>query len=117
MQRRFGAKEIAASAARTVDGQTDAEVIIGTPEAVDAIGVLVDVTAFGGTSPTLDLKVQWSHNGIEWADAEPADSFNQITAAKKVVKRFSVKAPLYRVAWTLAGTSPSFTFSLHATAI
>lgn len=62
--------------------------------------------------PTLDLSVEWSHDGARWGASEPADTFAQITAAKTVVKRFDVRAPLCRIRWAIAGTTPSFTFSV-----
>lgn len=33
------------------------------------------------------------------------------TGAK--VKQFTIKAPYYRVVWTIAGTTPSYTFTIH----
>lgn len=102
--------QIEASSAKTTTGN-------GT-NVIGAIGgrmaIFIDCTAASGTTPTLDLKLQWSHDGTNFADAEPADSFTQITAAKKTVKVFDWKAPIYRLVWTIAGTTPSFTFSARA---
>lgn len=75
-----------------------------------SVAIIVNVSAVSGTGPTLDLKVQWSHDGSTWADGEPADSFVQITAAKIVAKIFARKGPFYRLVWTLGGTTPNFTF-------
>src|SRR5512138_3179892 len=73
--------------------------------------LMVDVTAASGTTPTLDIVVEWSPDGSTWFVAQPVDSFTQITVAGKVIKRFDIKAPRFRVRWTIAGTTPSFTFA------
>lgn len=95
------------SLARTTSGQSPALTI---PAGASDVGFLVDVTAAGGVGPSLALSVQWSNDGAVWADAEPADTFAAVTAAKTVVKRFPVKADMCRLVWTLTGTTPSFTF-------
>lgn len=96
------------SSARTTNGNSTAVVI---PANVDTIAFLVNVTASSGTGPNLALAVQWSNDGTTWAAADPADTFTAITAAGVVVKSFTVKASSVRLAWTITGTSPSFTFS------
>ncbi len=69
---------------------------------------LLNVSAPSGTTPTLDVTVEWSHDGTTFAVADPTDSFAQITAAKVVAKSFDVKAPMARLRYTTGGTSPSF---------
>jgi hypothetical protein len=104
-------REVVASAARTSTG-TSGTLTLG--ELGEDISLLVDVSAVSGTGPTLDLTVEWSHDGgTTWATADPADAFAQITAAGAKVKAFAVKAPAYRLRWTIGGTTPSFTFSLR----
>ena len=108
-----GAINAVTSAARTTTGNSAA---ISTDYGNSTqLNLLINVTAASGTGPTLDLKVQWSADGTNWADAEPAtDTFTQITTAKVVAKQFTVKAPNFRILWTIAGTSPSFTFTADA---
>lgn len=102
--------EIVASAARTADGDSGPK---DTQPGTDVLALLVDVTVASGGDATLDLSVEWSPDGgTTWFEAEPADTLAQITEAKKVVKRFDPKAGTYRVVWTIAGTTPSFTFSV-----
>lgn len=102
------ATTIVASAARTASGNGDA---VATN--ANSINLLVNVSAASGTTPTLDLKLQYSHDGgTTWGDAETSDTFTQITTTKVVAKRFDVKGPHYRVVWTIGGTTPSFTFSV-----
>lgn len=96
------------SAARTVTGQSGP---VASGPIGKSVSLFIDCTAVGGVGPTLDLSLEWSNDGNSWAAAEPADTFTQITAAKKVVKTFARKAAMYRLRWTLGGTTPSFTFS------
>lgn len=98
------------SAARTANGNGQA---ILDSDRGDTLSLLVAVTAASGTTPTLDLAVEWSHDGSTWAPAETPDAFTQITATGSKVKTFTVKAPHYRVVWVIGGTTPSFTFSVR----
>lgn len=102
---------VVASAARTTTGQSAS---IGLTDAGGHLNLLANVTAAAGTSPSLTLSVQWSADGTTWysADASSADAFSAVTAAGAVVKQFAIKAPFYRVAWLVSGTTPSFTFSV-----
>lgn len=74
------------------------------------LNVLVNVTARSGTTPTLDLSVEWSMDGTNFAPGQPADTFTQITATGSAVKSFAIKAPFFRLVWAIGGTTPSFTF-------
>lgn len=77
------------------------------------LNVFVNVTAQSGTTPTMDLKIQWSLDGTTWYDV--ADTFTQIGAVTGTFfKQFQVKSPYYRLVWTLGGTSPNYTFSADA---
>ncbi len=97
-------------AARTANGDSG---LINPRIGFDSLNIGVVVTATGGVGPTLDLVVEWSHDGgASWLAPETVDSFAQITAEAKRAKRFTAKAPLYRVRWTVGGTSPSFTFQV-----
>lgn len=97
-----------ASAARTTTGNSPA---IACEKGLQ-LNVLVEVTASSGTTPTLDFTVEWSMDGTNFASGQAADSFTQITAATvRAVKQFAVKAPFFRLVWTVGGTTPSFTFA------
>lgn len=100
---------IASSSARTVTGNSGA---LPCPKALN-LSILIEVTAQSGTAPTLDLSVEWSMDGTNFGAAQTADAFTQITTTTptRAVKSFSVKAPYYRLVWTIGGTSPSYTFS------
>lgn len=102
-----------ASAARTATGTSGA---LDAPEGFD-LCLSVAVTAVSGTTPTLDLTVEWSSDGgTTWYVADTSDAFTQFTAAANRVKRFTVKGSEYRLRWTIGGTTPSFTFSVTETA-
>lgn len=69
-------------------------------------------TASGGTSPTLDLEVEWSPDGTNWASADTPQTFTQITGDTVASKRFEAQARYYRIAATIGGTTPTFTLTL-----
>lgn len=105
---------VAASAARTETGNSGS---IQVPPGSPNLALLVDVTAQSGVTPTLDFSVEWSNDGTTFAAADTADTFAQITGAqvpRQRAKSFAVKGKRFRVVWTIAGTTPSFTFSASA---
>jgi hypothetical protein len=104
--------QVVASAARTTTGTSGT---LAVPEAGSQLSLLLNVTAASGTTPSMTVSVQWSDDGgTTWADADTADAFQAITAAKVTVKAFQVRAPMYRLAWAITGTTPSFTFTALA---
>lgn len=99
------------SAAQTASGVSAAQKSPQDQQSV--LNLLVGVTAVAGTTPSMAITVQWSEDGGQtWADADPADTFSAITAVTALVKQFTVKAPTFRIAWTITGTTPSFTFAV-----
>jgi hypothetical protein len=77
----------------------------------DQLAIAVDVTTFTGTTPILDLTVQWSGDGTNWGDPEAgADTFTQITATGVVVKRFAVQAAKFRIDYAIGTTGISLAF-------
>lgn len=85
-----------------------------TPPESRSLSVLLDVTALTGLGTTLTVSVQWSHDGVVFAPADPADGFAALTGAGKVVKSFAIKGEWFRLAWTITGTGPSVTFAATA---
>lgn len=75
----------------------------------NTVSVQIVVSAVSGTSPSATFKVQWSEDGATWCDVEPAEDFTAITAVKSTAKSFIPKGPNMRLAWTVSGTTPSFT--------
>jgi hypothetical protein len=69
------------------------------------------ITAASGTTPTLDVVVQDSPDGITWTTR---DTFPQQTAQGTVTRALpGTLVAFQRVSWTIAGTTPSFTFSVQ----
>lgn len=74
------------------------------------LGIAVYASAVG---TSLDLEVQWSPDGVNFGSADTsADSFAQLTAAGTAALSVSVKAPFYRIAWTLSGNA-TFLVTAH----
>ena len=101
---------VLAAAARTTSGNAT----ILAADTGDTLSLQVDVSAASGTTPTLDISVQWSMDGTTWSSAATPDTFTQITATASTVKTFQVKAPNFRVVYAIGGTTPSFTFSVRS---
>lgn len=99
------------SAARTTNGNSNA---VAIPANVDTVAFLINCTVSSGTTPNMAIAVQWSNDGITWAGADTADAFTALTTTGVVVKAFTVKASQARLAWTITGTTPSFTFTADA---
>jgi len=76
-------------------------------------GAVLEVTQVFGTNPTFNLVLQESlDNGATWEDVW---HFEQMTAAgSSFMPPLRVQA-LHRYLWTVAGTLPSFTFSVVET--
>lgn len=77
-----------------------------------ALMAIVTCGAASGTTPTLDLKVQYSADGSTgWTDITGA-TFTQLTAAGREAIRFVSPQRYIRIVATIAGTTPSFTFGV-----
>lgn len=98
------------SAVKTASGEGSALDLEKTKELV----VTLDVTAASGTAPTLDVKLQHSPDGVKWSDLGTA--FGQKTGASREVKAFTQYHRYVKAVYTIGGTTPSFTFSVDATA-
>lgn len=99
--------DLLASAARTASGSTAAIAGFGDRTTLRA---QVDVTAAAGTTPTLDVVIEDTLDGTNW---NVVGTFTQKTAAgREVINITAPFADRLRVRWTVAGTTPSFTFSV-----
>lgn len=94
------------SAARTASGAGTA---VDSGAANVVRGLTLAVTASSGTTPTLDARLETSHDNAAWVTV---GSFAQKTGAASETKLFSGLDRYVRVAWTVGGTTPSFTFSV-----
>lgn len=96
------------SAARTAPGTSAS---FNTDDAESLEGFLT-VTAASGTSPTLDVSLETSvDGGTTW---NTVGAFAQIAGAGSRSRVFGPLGDLCRWAWTIAGTTPSFTFTISA---
>jgi hypothetical protein len=98
-----------ASAARTASGNSGAQDASGFSVAE----LLLDVTAASGTTPSLTVTIEESHDGTTW---RTVSAFAAKTAVGTERKSFSIAGRYYRVSWAITGTTPSFTFSVSGTA-
>jgi len=69
----------------------------------ETIAIALDVTVISGTSATLDVTVEWSPDGTNFATDATPDAMTQITATGVYMKIFSVKAAYYRAVYTIGG--------------
>jgi len=100
-----------AAGAETVTGNS-AAVAVTSKELAFAL----HCTAAAGTSPTLDVTIEWSGDGVNFVDAGTPDAFAQLVAAGDEVLEVTAKARYYRVVWTITGSAgQSFTFAVIAT--
>ncbi len=101
------AATFAASAARTASGSSAAFTGYG---AADLLRCQLDVTAASGTAPTLDVVIEDSLDGVTW---NVIGTFAQkLAAGREVINITTPFANMLRTRWTIAGTAPSFMFSV-----
>ena len=84
----------------------------GHSSVADSLSVQVNVTAVSGTTPSLTVSVAWSNDGVTYGQANPVDALAAITTVTGLVARFTVKGAYYQIAWTVSGTTPSFTATI-----
>jgi hypothetical protein len=95
------------SLARTVNGNSGNVQAYGG----ELIRGQLNVTAASGTTPTLNVLVEDTLDG--GATYNTIGTFAQKTAAGREVINITVPfSETLRVSWTIAGTNPSFTFSV-----
>lgn len=100
---------VVASSARTISGDT------GVLSYYGGMGKLIaqlNVTAAGGVTPTLDVVIEDSvDGGTTW---NTIVTFTQATTVTRQVQRYTSSfTDTLRVRWTVAGTTPSFTFDVR----
>ncbi len=79
--------------------------------------VLLDAAAGTGTTPTNDVKIQDSADNSAFADLSPTLAFAQLTTVasqQKIAINFDKVRRYIRMVATIAGTTPSYTFSVTA---
>ena len=115
------ATTVATEVAILVDGDSGAILIEQTdwrkdvgPRAQTELVLFLDVTASSGTSPTLDISVEWSMDGVKFAIPPTAQAFAQEAEADLAqVLVVPVLGTSYRLVYDLEGTSPSYDFTIR----
>lgn len=98
-----------ASGARTASGNSGPLHHYG---GVSRLAVQLDVTAVAGVSPTLDVVLEDTVDGVNW---NTVATFAQRTATgRETLRVTSFFTDTLRLRWTLGGTTPSFTFAVTA---
>lgn len=98
-----------ASAARTVTGTS----AVFKVEEAESLEASLSVTAASGTSPTLNVALETRVGTGGWYQV---DAFAQKTGVSEDARPFGPLGDECRWAWTIAGTTPSFTFAVNVVA-
>jgi len=94
------------SLARTTNGNSGDIRAIGS----ESVRAQLNVTAATGTSPTLNVLIEDTLDGINY---NTIGTFAQKTAPGREIINITVPfSETLRASWSIAGTNPSFTFSL-----
>ncbi len=76
----------------------------------ESVRAQLNVTAASGTTPTLNVLIEDTLDGINY---NTIGTFAQKTSSGREVINITVPfSETLRVSWTIAGTTPSFTFSV-----
>lgn len=84
-------------------------------QATQYVNVEVVTSAVGGTSPNLVIVGQWSFDGgTSWSTSDGGgDTWNAITANGQKMRQSTIKGPLFRLNYTITGTTPTFTIAVN----
>ena len=99
-----------ASSARTTSGQSAGLELFLYEEAI----FFLNVTAVSGTTPTLDVSLDYSPDGTNWFPSGIV--FTQITADAMQLKTITTFGRFVRINYVIGGTTPSFTFIMDVVA-
>jgi len=102
----FG-EETLFSGTRTASGQDAAVVGWGGATSLRA---QLDVTAVSGTAPTLNVTVEDTLDGVNWNSI--LTFAQRVAVGREVFNLTTPFADRLRVRWVMAGTTPSFTWSV-----
>lgn len=76
--------------------------------------LFLDVTAVSGTTPSMTVSVDTSHDNSTWVAVA---AFAAKTAVSNERKIFAGLNKWVRLSWTISGTTPSFTFTVTGDAV
>ena len=75
----------------------------------ERMGVLVNITAVGGTTPTLNVALEISEDNINWESLTASLTGLNTTGVRTALVTNMYPSRFVRLRFTLGGTSPSFT--------
>lgn len=78
----------------------------------DEMICIVNVTAASGTTPTLDITLQYSPDNVNWFD-DPVEHFSQFYGVNNQVAKITNFGKYVRWKYTVGGDDPSFTFTIE----
>lgn len=110
MSLRQGTVDIALPSAARGSG-TVTSGALSTPGSAIHLLVMVHCTAASGTAPTLNVSLEQSNDGTTWT-AVTGSGAAQLTAAGNARSNAIITDDYVRVTSTVAGTTPSFTYSV-----
>lgn len=96
----------------TAAGTTYSDAYSILPE-MERVDTEVEVQAIGGTSPTLDITLQFSRDKVNWTDDV---SLTQFTATGTQQVKSTLSAPWFRFKVVAGGTDPTATIRMFALA-
>jgi hypothetical protein len=103
---------VANNAVLTTSGNSAGVAVQPVGNVGGAVSCHVAVTAVSGTTPSLTVSLQWSQNNSTWVNANADETFAPITAAGAALLTVPSRAAFVRAAWTVTGSTPSFTAAI-----
>lgn len=76
----------------------------------ERLGILIRITAVGGTSPTLAVALQVSDDGTNWEALTDSLTGLNTAGVRTALVTNMYPSRFIRLRFTVAGTTPSFTF-------
>ena len=105
----FAVDSLVASGVQTASGSSVAQ--SGYAQAKNLV-IQLDVTAAAGTAPTLDVVVEDSVDGTNYATITGGVFAQKVTTGRETLRISVPFTDTLRVSWTIGGTTPSFTFGV-----
>jgi hypothetical protein len=103
---------VANNAVITTSGNSTGVAVQPVGNVGGAVTCHVAVTAVSGSSPTLTVSLQWSQNNSTWITANADETLATMTTTGAALLTVPSRAAFVRAAWTVTGSTPSFTAAI-----